>query len=223
MKVVLFGATGMVGQGVLRECVRDEGVHEIVAVGRRRTGASDPRLREIVLPDLLDLSGAEDALAGAEACFYCLGVSSTGVSEAEYRRVTLDVTLAAGRAMARRSPGTSFVFVSGAGADATGRSRLMWARVKGEAENALRALDLKTTVFRPGFIQPGDGIVSRTGLYRAFYAVAAPLFPVLERLAPRQVTSTERIGRAMLAVVRRGAPRDILDSGDINALARPRA
>jgi uncharacterized protein YbjT (DUF2867 family) len=219
MRVLLFGATGMVGQGVLRECLRDDGVEQVLAVGRSATGQRHPKLRELIVPDLYDLSAVEAELTGFDACFFCLGVSSAGMSEAEYTRVTHDLTLAVARTLARLNPGMTFVYVSGAGTDSTERGRSMWARVKGRTENALLALPFRAAyMFRPGFIQPLHGIRSKTALYRLVYAVSAPLAPLLRRLAPSAVTTTECVGRAMLAVARRGFPRPHVESRDIEAL-----
>ena len=218
MKVIIFGATGMVGQGVLRECLLDRDVAAVLTVGRSATGQVHDKLREIVHGDLMNLGPIEDALAGYDACFFCLGVSSVGMKEAGYRRVTHDLTLAAAGLLARRTPGMTFVYVSGAGTDSTGKGRSMWARVKGETENALLALPFRAAyMFRPGYIQPLHGIVSRTRLLRVLYAVVGPLYPVWKRLFPKHVTTTERIGRAMLAVARRGAPRPVVENADINA------
>ncbi len=219
MKVILFGATGMVGQGVLRECLLDPGVEQVLAVGRSPVAQQHPRLRQLTRPDPFDLAPVEDRLRGHDACFFCLGVSAAGMAEAEYRHLTFDLTLAVARVLARVAPGMTFVYVSGQGTDATGRGRAMWARVKGETENALLQLPLRAVMFRPGLIQPLHGVRSRTGLYRAVYAVLSPLFPVLDALAPGAMTTTERVGRAMLAVARRGAPGAVLENRDINDLA----
>jgi uncharacterized protein YbjT (DUF2867 family) len=220
MKVVIFGATGMVGQGVLRECLLDSDVERVLTVGRRATGQKHEKLREIVHENLLDLSSVEGELAGFDACFYCLGVSSAGMNEADYTRVTYDVTMAVAGTLVRRSPGMTFVFVSGAGTDGTERGRSMWARVKGRTENALLRLPFKAAwMFRPAFIQPLHGIVSRTPAYRVLYRVMGPLYPLWKALLPAWVTTTEKVGKAMLAVVRRGAPKTVLENGDINALA----
>lgn len=219
MRVLLFGATGMVGQGVLRECLLDDGVERVLAVGRSATGQRDPKLRELVVPDLSDLSAVAGELAGFDACFFCLGVSSAGMSEAEYTRVTYDLTLAVARTLARLNPTMTFVYVSGAGTDASERGRTMWARVKGRTENALLALPFRAAyMFRPGFIQPLHGIRSRTALYRLGYVVLAPLTPLLRRLAPSAVTTTERVGRAMLALARHGFPRPHVEMRDIESL-----
>jgi uncharacterized protein YbjT (DUF2867 family) len=220
MRVILFGATGMVGQGALREALVDPGVAHVLTVGRSPTGQTHEKLRERVLADLTDYSSVADELVGYDACFFCLGVSSAGMSEADYRRVTVDIAVAAGRALVEANPGMTFIFVSGTGTDETGKSRSMWARVKGEAENAIFALPFKATyAFRPAFIRPMHGITSRTRSYRILYAILRPLVPVVMALFPRQMTTTEKIGRAMLAVARHGAPKRILDTPDINAAA----
>jgi len=205
MKVALFGATGMVGQGVLRECLLDPGVESVVAVGRNPTGVTHAKLSEQVLSESPDLSGVD-------ACFFCLGVSSRGMKEDAYRAVTYDLTLAAARAM---PSGTTFVYVSGVGAD----GRAMWARVRSETENALLALPLETYVLRPGYIQPRHGARSRTALYRVFLRFSAVLYPLARVLVPKHVSSTDQIGRAMLALARGGAPARILTSRQFNALS----
>jgi uncharacterized protein YbjT (DUF2867 family) len=224
MKVVLFGATGMVGQGVLRECLKDPGVETVLSIGRRPTGQGHTKVRDLVLRDLTDYSGVMGDLESHDACFFCLGVSSAGTSATEYRRITYDIAVAAGRALADKSPSLTFIFVSGAGADRTGKSGTMWARVKGETENAILGLPLKGKyVFRPAFIEPGPGIVSRTRLYRILLAMAWPLFPVVRAIAPRYVTTSEKVGQAMLNVARSGYPKVVLENEDINAAADARA
>jgi uncharacterized protein YbjT (DUF2867 family) len=219
MKVILFGATGMVGQGVLRESLLDPGIERVLAVVRTAAGARHEKLRELVVRDFLDFSPVEGELAGYDACFFCLGVTSAGMSEEDYRRITHDVTVAAATTLARLSPGMTFVFVSGAGADSTERGRVMWARIKGKAENAVLRLPFKASyVFRPAYIQPLHGIRSRTRMYRLLYVAVAPFNPLLKALFPRHVLTTEQIGRAMIAVARKGAPKRVLESADINAL-----
>ena len=215
MRVILFGATGMVGQGVLRECLLDPDVERVVSIVRTPSGTTNPKLREIVHRDFYDFTSIEHEFAGANACFFTLGVSSAGMSEADYRRVTHDITIAAAKSLLRVSPACVVIYVSGAG---TG-GRAMWARVKGELENELLAMPFRAAyMFRPALIQPMHGIKSRTRFYRIFYAMTAPLLPLL-RAFPQFVTTTELLGRAMLDVAKHGAAKRILESRDINALA----
>jgi uncharacterized protein YbjT (DUF2867 family) len=219
MKVVLFGATGMIGQGVLRECLLDPEVESVVAIVRSATGQSHPKLREVVHRDFTDFSGLESDLSGQNACFFCMGVSSVGMKEADYRRVTYDFTMAAARLLARLNPGMTFVFVSGAGTDSSERGRSMWARVKGQTENALLKLPFRAAyMFRPGVIVPLHGIRSKTGVYRFAYAIAGPLLPLLKAVFPKSVTTTESLGRAMIKVARDGAVKPVVESSDINQL-----
>jgi uncharacterized protein YbjT (DUF2867 family) len=219
VKVIVFGATGMVGQGVLRECLADPSIERVLVVGRTATGVVDGRLREIVRADLFDLSDLADELSGYDACFFCLGVSSAGMAEDRYRRVTYDLTVGVARILAERNPDSAFVYVSGQGTDSSEKGRSMWARVKGATENALLRLPLRAYLFRPGYIQPLHGITSRTRWYRLMYVLTTPLYPVLKRLFPGQVTTTEQIGRAMINLARDGGPSRVLAPRDINAAA----
>jgi uncharacterized protein YbjT (DUF2867 family) len=219
MDVIIFGASGMVGQGVLRECLLDPDVRRVVTVGRTPAGQQHAKLQEIIHADLLDLAPIESSLSGLDACFYCLGVTSAGMTEEAYSRVTYDMTVAVASTLSRLNPRMTFVFVSGAGTDSTEKGRTMWARVKGKAENALLRFPFKAAyMFRPGVIQPLHGIRSKTKSYQLFYTIAGPVLPLLKRLFPRLITTTEQIGRAMLVVARRGAPSVILESADINRL-----
>lgn len=216
MKVILFGATGMVGAGVLQECLRDDRVREVIAVVRSPLGKRHPKLRELVRTDFLDYSDAADHFRGADACFFCLGVTAVGKTEEEYHRLTFDITLAAARSLAALNPGMTFCYVSGQATDSSERGRTMWARVKGKTENALFRLPLKAYMLRPGYIQPLGGIRSKTRVYRVFYAAMAPLYPVLRRLTPNLVTTSETVGRAMIALAISGYPVPILEVRDIN-------
>jgi uncharacterized protein YbjT (DUF2867 family) len=215
MKVVLFGATGMVGQGVLLECLRDADVTCIVSVTRAASGRSDPKLREIVHGDFQDFSAISVELTGFDACFFCLGIASSGMSEEAYSKITYGIAVAAARVLVKENPAMIFIFVSGAGADPTEKGRVMWARVKGRAENAILGMGFRGAyIFRPGFIRPLDGIQSKTKLYRVLYIALSPIVPILERLMPRQVTTTRQVGRAMLAVAKNGYPKSILTNSD---------
>jgi uncharacterized protein YbjT (DUF2867 family) len=219
VKIILFGATGMVGQGALRECLLDPEVTGVLAVGRGATGQQHAKLRELVHANLFDYSGVEEQLRGYDACFFCLGVSSAGMKEQDYTRVTYDLTMAAAETLARVSPEMTFEYVSGTGTDSSERGRSMWARVKGRTENALLRLPFRAAyMLRPGYIQPLHGIRSKTKLYQAMYTVMAPLYPVWRTLLPGFVTTTEQLGRAMIAVARHGAAKQVLETRDINLI-----
>jgi uncharacterized protein YbjT (DUF2867 family) len=222
MNVLLFGATGMVGQGVLRECLLDPGVRLVLTIGRTATGLRHPKLRELVRRDLSAYRDIADQLTGFDACFFCLGISSAGMTEPEYERVTYGITLAAAEMLSSLNPRMTFIFVSGVGTDSSERGKVMWARVKGKTENALLRLPFAAAyMFRPGIIQPLHGVKSKTASYRFFYTLAKPLLPLLRLAFPNQVLTTEQIGQAMLSVARRGAPQPILETRDIRAILRP--
>jgi uncharacterized protein YbjT (DUF2867 family) len=220
MKVILFGATGMVGQAALLEALDAPDVERVLAVVRRSTGCRHEKLVELLHQDFADYSAVEAQLSGYDACLFCLGVSAAGLSEAEYTRITHDYTLAAAQTLLRLNPRMVFCYVSGQGTDSTGKSWQMWARVKGRTENELLALPLGGAyMFRPGYIQPVRGVVSSTGWYRAIYAGVAPLYPLFSRLFPRSLVTSAEVGRALLQAARAGAPKKILDPADIAALA----
>jgi uncharacterized protein YbjT (DUF2867 family) len=214
MKVILFGATGMVGQGVLRECLRDDGVEGVLAVGRSSTSLTHPKLRELIRKDMFDFSVADADLKGYDACFFCLGVSSAGMSEADYTRLTYDLTLGWAKVLARVNPEMTFVYVSGAG---TG-SKAMWAQVKGRTEDALLALFPNAYMFRLAMLRPMHSEVSKTRWTRIAYAIFRPLLPLVRLIAPGSVISTEELGRAMIRVAREGAPKRVLENRDLLAL-----
>jgi uncharacterized protein YbjT (DUF2867 family) len=175
----------------------------------------EPKLCEIAHKDLASYAGMEDTLAGYDACFFCLGVTSSGMREPDYERITYRYTLAAAETLSRVNPGMTFIYVSGSGTDSSERGRAMWARVKGRTENALLRLPLNAYMFRPGFIEPMDGIQSKTPSYRLFYKVTGPVLPLLSRMLPNQILSTRDIGRAMLTVTRSGYESRILEPRDI--------
>jgi uncharacterized protein YbjT (DUF2867 family) len=222
LKAILFGATGMVGQGVLRECLRNPSVEQVLAIVRSRSGQQYPKLIELVQKDLFTYSDIESQLTGYDTCFFCLGVTSSGMTEQDYSRITYDLTISAAETLVRLNPLMTFLFISGAGTDSTERGRATWARVKGKTENALLRLPFKAAyMFRPGIIQPLHGIKSKTASYRILYAFMSPLLPILRRLLPQFITTTEILGRAMIRVAQNGYPKAILESRDINQSGLP--
>ncbi|RBA25691.1 NAD(P)H-binding protein [Herminiimonas fonticola] len=220
MNVLVFGATGMVGHGVLQECLAADDVTLVQTIGRTATGQPHPKLRDVVHSDMYDYQSIEAQLSGFDACFFCLGTSSVGKSEAEYTRVTEDLTMAAAATLARLNPQMTFTYVSGAGTDSTEQGRSMWARVKGRTENRLLHAGFKAAyMFRPGAIQALHDVQSKTALYRILYLFFKVLLPPLRALFPNHILTTGQIGQAMLAVARHGAPKSILESCDIRAIA----
>ncbi len=217
MKVILFGATGMVGQGVLRECLRDDSIERVLAIGRNSTGLTHPKLRELIRKDLFDFNAAGADLQGYDACFFCLGVSSAGMSETDYTRLTFDLTLGWARALAQINPAMTFVYVSGAG---TG-GKAMWAQVKARTEAALLTLFPSAYMIRLSALRPMHGEVSKTRWTRIGYAVLRPLLPLMHAIAPGAVITTEELGRAMIRAARQGAPRRVLENRDLRALGAP--
>jgi uncharacterized protein YbjT (DUF2867 family) len=209
----------MVGLGVLRECLLDPDVDAVLTIGRTPTDQQHPKLQQITHADLFDLSAIEDRLSGFDACFFCLGVTSVGKAEADYRHITYVLTLSVAKTLLRLNPELTFVYVSGAGTDGSGRNRAMWSRVKGQTEMDLMSLPFRAAyMFRPAMIVPLHGIRSRTLLYRIAYLLTGPFLPMLYRRYPKQVTTTEQIGRAMLVAAKSGAPKQVLESIDINEL-----
>jgi uncharacterized protein YbjT (DUF2867 family) len=220
MKAILFGASGMVGQGVLRECLASDAVESVLLVGRSPSHVTHSKVHELVRADIYDYRGVGPELSGYDACFFCLGVSAGGMSEADYSKVTFDLPLAAARALLEQNPTLTFIYVSGEGTDSTEKGRTMWARVKGKTENALLRLGFRGAyMFRPGFIRPLDGIKSKTASYRMVYALLGPVFPVVKALAPTHVTTTRNVGLAMIRVALNGYNKPVLENSDINTVA----
>ena len=220
MRTIIFGATGMVGGGVLLECLDHPDVTSILAIGRKGCGVTHDKFQEILHTDFFNYTQIEDRLTGYDACFFCLGVSSAGMSEERYTELTHDLTLAAAATLVRLNPEMTFCYVSGTGADSTERGRTMWARVRGKTENELMQLGFKASyIFRPGYIQPMKGIQSKTTLYRALYAVFAPLYPIFKMIVPNYVTTSENVGLAMIRVAHTAYGKQILENRDINAVA----
>ena len=215
MKIVLFGATGMVGAGALQEALNAPEVESVLSVGRRSCGVTHPKLKELLLPDLFGVAAVESQLAGYDACLWAVGISSVGLDEAAYSKVTEELTLLWARTLLRLNPDFSFCYCSAAGAG--GRS--MWARVRQRVESALQSMPFRHAgAVRPGFIQPGPGIRSRVRLYQIGITLLTPFFPMFVRAFPFIFTSSEKLGRAMLRVVEGRADRFILESADINRL-----
>lgn len=204
----------MVGEGVLHVSLRDPRVDSILVIGRSPCGVAHPKIREVIRRDFFDWSDAEEQLRGYDACFFCLGVSSVGKKQEDYKRVTYDLTMAAGRTLARLNPKMTFCYVSGAGTDSSEQGRLMWARVKGKTENDLNALPFKALAFRPGFIKPIKG------LKRAYKVsqVLALVYPVLAKFLGEHVCTLEDLGKAMIEVSIHGYVKPILECADITAL-----
>ena len=219
MKVILFGGTGMVGQGVLRECLADADVEQILLVVRKATGVTSSKVVELVHEDFFDWSGVEERFAGFDTCLFCLGVSAVGMKEAEYRRTTYDLTVAVAEMLLRVGSLKTFEYISGMGTNANGRQA--WARVKGSLENTLMAMPFpQVYCVRPGYIQPMHGVRSKIGWYNGIYAALSWAYPLMTRLAPKFVTSTEELGKAMIAIARSGYPKKIVEMQDIHAAAR---
>lgn len=217
MKLILFGATGMVGAGVMREALADPDVSDVLSVSRRPCGSTDPKLRELLVPDLFEFAAVETQLVGWDAAIWAVGISSVGLDEGAYARVTEELTLRWARALIRLNPTFSFCYCSAAGAD----GRAMWARVRRRVEREIQAMPFHYAgCVRPAFIQPGPGIRSHVKLYQAFIRLFKPLFPVFVRTMPSVFTTSERLGRAMLRVVQGRADRFILESPDINRVGR---
>lgn len=216
MRILITGANGLVGQGMLRECLHAADVAQVVALGRHPSGQSHARLSELICPDFSELGAVEDRLQPFDACLYCAGAPPVGTPEDEYRHVTLDLTTNVARTLARLNPALTFLYISGAHANPD--SRIMPLRVKGETERALAELPIRTIMLRPGGIQPVEGVRSPHPMMDAMYRVAGPLMGVGVRLMPGMMTTTARVGRAMLALLRQDDPPAVVENDAINRL-----
>lgn len=220
IKAIITGSTGMVGKGVLLECLSSPNVDSVLIINRSSLGLSHPKLTEIIHQDFYDLSSLSKDLTDYNACFFCLGVSSATMTEKEYHHLTHDLTLNVAATLKALNPGMTFCYVSGAGTDGSENGKVMWARVKGRTENALLAMGFKDAyMFRPGFIRPGKGIRSKTTLYNALYVILSPLFPLIMKF-PKYATSSETLSKAMIQVASEGYEKKVLESIDINELGR---
>lgn len=219
LKVLMFGASGMVGHAVLHECLQNNEVSAILCVGRRSTGIRHPKLKELLNADLFNLAPIAEQLKGHDACFYTIGVSSAGMNETDYTRTTYDLTRAIAEVVQPLNPNMSMVFVSGRSTDSSERGSVMWARVKGRAENLLLGMPFKSiTIIRLAGLVPAPGGSSSTPLYRFFLGSARVLMPALHRLSPNFVTTPQILGRAFIRAAQGKAPKQILESADIHAL-----
>jgi len=223
MKIILFGSTGMIGQGVLIECLNDAQIESVMVINRKPGKLSHPKLTEIIHADFFDLSPVKSQLSGYDACFYCLGVSSAGLTESEYHKNTFELTTKVAETLLSANKDIIFCYISGAGTDSSEKGRTMWARVKGKTENALLQMPFKQAyMFRPGFIQPLNGIKSRTGLYNAMYTIFKPFYFLLKHLEGI-VTNTQTLGKAMIVAAAKGYEKKILESKDINEIVKRNA
>lgn len=214
MKVIITGATGMVGEGVLLECLENVAVKKVLMVNRKPSPISHPKLEELIVPDFMKPEQHAAALTGYDACFYCAGISSVGMNEADYTRITYDTTLVFAQALATLNPDMVFTFVSGAHTDSSEKGKIMWARVKGKTENALLKLPFRAEYnFRPGFMKP----FKEQKNIKTFFKIIIPLFPIL---FPKKSLTMKQIGQAMINAVQKGYPKAILEIEDIKELAK---
>ncbi len=216
IKVIVSGATGMVGEGVLLECLKHPDVEQVLVINRKPGGVSHPRLREIIHADFFDLMPIESQLAGYNACFFCLGVSSVGMSQEEYRHLTYDLTLNVGQLLAKLNPEMTFCYVTGAGTDSSEQGRVAWARIKGATENALLRLFNNAYMFRPAFMRATPGQKNVKSYYKYF----AWIYPIGRALYPAGFCTLEEVGQAMINAAGKGYPRRILEVKDIVELAK---
>lgn len=218
MRIIIFGVTGMVGQSALRECLNDENVQEILAISREKSAQQHKKLRQIELGNLMDLSSIKTELTGYDACFFCLGVSSAGMKENEYRKTTYDLTLSIATTLASLNSGMILIYVSGSGTDSSEKGRSMWARVKGQTENDLLKLPFKAAyMLRPGIIIPLHGVKSKTKVYRLLYNGLRPFTPLL--LKSSSVITSEQIGKAMIRVAKNGFPNPVIESRQLRRIS----
>lgn len=214
-KIILTGATGMVGEGVLIECLEHPQVSEVLSISRRSSGRSHPKMKEYLVPDFLTLKEEDENLKGYDACFFCAGVSSLGRKEEEYRRATFDTTIHFARVLLKQNPQMTFIYVSGAGTDSSEQGKLMWARVKGRTENTLAKMNFKKVYnFRPGFMKLTSGQKNALKMYK----YVGWMYPILKALAPNSVSTLKQVGQAMINILIRGSDRPILEVRDINQL-----
>ncbi|MCY7357973.1 MAG: NAD-dependent epimerase/dehydratase family protein [Rudanella sp.] len=216
IKVIVTGATGMVGEGVLHECLLHQNVEKVLVVGRKSCGVSHPKLAELIVSDFYDLSAVEAQLVGYNACFFCLGISSLGMSESDFTKITYTLTMSMAQTLSRLNPDMTFCYVSGTGTDSTEKGRTMWARVKGKTENDLMKLPFKQVYnFRPGYIHPTEGLKNTL----SYYKYLGWLYPVFRTLMPGLVITMKQLGQAMINTVGNGNQKTVVEVKDMVALA----
>ena len=217
IKVILTGATGMVGEGVLHECLLSNEVEQVLIINRKPSGITHPKLKEIIHKDFFNLSPVEDQLKNYDACFFCLGVSSVGMKEEQFYRLTYTLTMHFAETLVKQNTGMTFCYISGAGTDSTEKGRMMWARVKGKTENDLMKLPFKKVYnFRPGVLQPTKGLKNTLSYYKYF----GWLLPIIRMLAPKYICTLKELGMAMINSVTKGYEKQILEVKDILALSK---
>jgi hypothetical protein len=220
INAILFGSTGMIGKGVLFECIENDLVESVLVINRQAGQISHPKLKEVIQSNLFDLKGLEEEMTGYNTCFFCLGVTSAGLSENEYHKITYELTINAATTLLKLNKEMTFCYISGAGTDSTEKGKTMWARVKGKTENKLLSMPFKKSyMFRPAFIQPIKGIRSKTRLYNVMYAIFGPFYFVLKHF-DSIVTNTETVGKAMIYTVLNGYDKNILETRDINRIGK---
>lgn len=220
MKVVITGSTGMVGKGVLLVCLEDPRINEVLIINRSSLNMNHPKLKELLLEDFSKIAQFQSQLNNYDACYFCMGTSSVGMSEEDYTAITYDLTINFANVFIAASPNSSFIYVSGTGTDSSEKGKTMWARVKGKTENTLLAMPFKSAfMFRPGFIQPMRGIKSKTKLYQMFYTISTPIYPLLKLIFPKTLINTDQIGLAMITLIDKGSDKKWFENKDINAVA----
>jgi uncharacterized protein YbjT (DUF2867 family) len=217
IRIILTGATGMVGEGVLHECLQRDEIEEVLIINRRASGITHPKLKEIIHADFYDLSAIESQLINYDGCLFCLGVSSVGMKEPEFYRLTYTLTMHAAQTLSKDNSGMRFCYISGAGTDSTEKGRTMWARVKGKTENDLAKLPFKQVYnFRPGVLEPTKGLKNTLSLYKYL----GWLLPIIKAIAPKSICSLKELGIAMINAVTKGYEKQILEVRDILFLSK---
>lgn len=220
IKVIITGSTGMVGKGVLLECLEDPSIESVLLINRKSVGIEHEKIKELLQEDFQNLSPLREELTGYDACYFCLGVSAYRMKEKEYNDITYKMTLHLAKLLSDINPEMSFCYVSGLGTDSSGKARSMWARVKGKTENAILKLPFKSTyLFRPGYIHPMKGIKSQTSSYNTMYSILKPFYPIFKLIVPNKVTSSVNVGKAMIYTSKHSIDANILYNKEINELA----